>query len=79
MEDEPNLPFIKCMIKETLRWMPTTLLGAVPHATTTDDTYKGYIIPKGAGVMNNVWTINSEWMLLPLLQYPPQEMLAEQP
>lgn len=38
--------------------MPTTILGAVPHATTSEDTYKGYVIPKGAGVMNNVWTIN---------------------
>ena len=40
--------------------MPTTLLGAVPHAVTQDDTYKGYILPKGAGVMNNVWAINMD-------------------
>lgn len=40
--------------------MPTTILGAVPHATTADDTYKGYLIPKGAGVLNNVWTINMD-------------------
>ena len=40
--------------------MPTTILGAVPHAVTTDDTYKGYFIPKGAGVMNNTWAINMD-------------------
>lgn len=58
MEDAARLPYIRSIMKETLRWMPTTILGAVPHATKADDTYKGYFIPKGAGVMNNVWTIN---------------------
>jgi hypothetical protein len=41
-------------------WMPTTILGAVPHATTADDRYKGFLIPKGAGVMNNAWAINMD-------------------
>jgi cytochrome P450 len=40
--------------------MPTTILGAVPHATTADDRYKGFLIPKGAGVMNNAWAINMD-------------------
>lgn len=60
MEDEDSLPYIRCCIKETLRWMPTTILGAVPHATTQDDYYDGFLIPKNAGVMNNVWTINMD-------------------
>ena len=60
MEDEASLPYVRGCMKETLRWMPTTILGAVPHATTQDDTYMGYLIPKGAGVMNNVWTINND-------------------
>ena len=58
MDDAPKLPYVRSLMKETLRWMPTTILGAVPHATSADDTYKGFFIPKGAGVMNNVWTIN---------------------
>lgn len=60
MDDEANLPFIRGCVKETLRWMPTTILGAVPHAATKQDTYMGYTIPAGAGVMNNVWTINMD-------------------
>lgn len=60
MADEPSLPFIRSCVKETLRWMPTTILGAVPHAVTRDDEYMGYKIPKGAGVMNNVWAINMD-------------------
>jgi cytochrome P450 len=60
MDDEPELPYIRACIKETLRWMPTTILGAVPHAVTKDDEYLGYHIPKGAGVMNNVWSIHMD-------------------
>lgn len=60
MEDEPNLQYIRGCIKESLRWMPTTILGAVPHAVIQDDQYMGYLIPKGAGVMNNVWAIHMD-------------------
>jgi cytochrome P450 len=60
MEDESNLQYIRGCVKETLRWMPTTILGAVPHAVTKDDEYMGYLIPKGAGVMNNVYAIHMD-------------------
>lgn len=60
MEDESSLQYIRACMKETLRWMPTTILGAVPHAVTQDDTYNGYLIPKGAGVLNNVWGIHMD-------------------
>lgn len=58
MEDLANLQYIRACMKETLRWMPTTILGAVPHAVTQDDEYMGFFIPKGAGVVNNVWAIH---------------------
>lgn len=54
IDDYENLPFVRCCIKESLRWMPTVFLG-VPHSVIKDDTYKGYTIPKGASVINNVW------------------------
>jgi cytochrome P450 len=60
MEDQDSLPYIHSCIKESMRWMPTTILGAVPHATTQDDWYEGFLIPKDAGVMNNVWSINMD-------------------
>jgi hypothetical protein len=41
MDDEPNLQYIRGYIKETLRWMPTTIIGAVPHAVTQNDYYEG--------------------------------------
>ncbi|KAF2196383.1 cytochrome P450 [Delitschia confertaspora ATCC 74209] len=59
MEDEPNLPYIRGCVKESMRWMPTDILG-VPHAVIKDDEYLGYKIPKGASVMWNVWAIHMD-------------------
>ncbi|OJJ54811.1 hypothetical protein ASPSYDRAFT_210517 [Aspergillus sydowii CBS 593.65] len=60
MEDLDDLQYIRSCMKETLRWMPTTIMGAVPHAVTQDDEYMGYFIPKGAGVLHNVWAIGMD-------------------
>ncbi|KAK1466422.1 hypothetical protein CCUS01_01272 [Colletotrichum cuscutae] len=59
VDDYLNLPYIRCCIKESLRWMPTVFLG-VPHAAVRDDVYMGYNIPKGATVINNVWAIHMD-------------------
>lgn len=53
-EDRENLPYVRGIIEETFRWMPTTLSAAVPHSLTTDDEYEGYKIPAGAMIMMNV-------------------------
>jgi Cytochrome P450 len=63
-EDRPRLPFVDAVCKEILRWRPVTPVGefptkqwpthnisrsiAIPHATTKDDVYEGFFIPKGA-------------------------------
>lgn len=59
IEDYDNLPYVRCCIKESLRWMPTVILG-VPHAAVQEDNYKGYRIPAGATVINNVWAIHMD-------------------
>jgi cytochrome P450 len=59
LEDMPNLPYIRSCVKESLRWMPTSILG-VPHAVVKDDEYMGYKIPKGAAVVDNVWSIHMD-------------------
>ncbi|KAJ0312229.1 hypothetical protein COL516b_001301 [Colletotrichum fioriniae] len=59
MDDWDSMPYIRACIKESLRWMPTAILG-LPHAVIQDDEYMGYKIPKGAGVMLNVWAINMD-------------------
>lgn len=65
MDDEPYLQYIRACVKESLRWMPTTLLGAVPHAALQEDEYLGYRIPKGAAVINNVYTIHNDSVRYP--------------
>lgn len=59
MDDIDNLPYIRACVKESLRWMPTVILG-VPHKVTQDDEYMGYHIPAGASVMCNVWAIHMD-------------------
>lgn len=60
LDDEASLPYIRGCVKESLRWMPTALLGGVPHASTREDWYMGYRIPAGAGIVNNVYTIHMD-------------------
>lgn len=60
LEDAPRLPYVVACVKEAMRWMPTAVLGAAPHAVMEDDEYLGYHIPKGAGVMMNIWGIHRD-------------------
>jgi len=57
-EDEDQLPYIRAMVKETLRWRPVAVLGGTPHGNIADDYYNGYLIPKGTTVLGNLWAIN---------------------
>ncbi|RWA13097.1 hypothetical protein EKO27_g2010 [Xylaria grammica] len=59
LDDLPDLPYIRGCVKESMRWMPTAMLG-LPHATIRDDEYLGYKIPKGAAVVLNVWAIHND-------------------
>jgi cytochrome P450 len=59
IEDYENLPYVRACIKESIRWMPTVILG-VPHAALEEDTYKGWRIPAGATIINNVWAIHMD-------------------
>lgn len=44
--DRPRLSYIDALCREVTRWSMATPVG-VPHATTEDDVYEGYFIPKG--------------------------------
>lgn len=54
--DRPNLPYVEALYREVMRWRPAVPLG-VPHATTQDDIYDGYYIPKGTTVISNIWYV----------------------
>ena len=39
--DAPDLPYIRALVNETLRWRPVAALGGTPHASIADDVYEG--------------------------------------
>ncbi|KAF7374028.1 hypothetical protein MSAN_00283400 [Mycena sanguinolenta] len=49
--DYENLPYVRALIKETLRWAPLGPIG-LPHRLMEDDYYDGYLIPKGSMTYN---------------------------
>jgi cytochrome P450 len=53
-EDRPNLPFLRAVIRECLRWRPPVPTG-IPHSLTQDDEYNGYHIPKGSVIHPLEW------------------------
>ena len=57
--DLPHLPYIRAMVKETLRWRPISPSGP-PHQTTEDDWYEGMFIPKGTVLIPNMWHMNRD-------------------
>lgn len=57
-DDSPNLPYINAFVKEVLRWRSVAIIGGQPHSPTQDDTYNGWLIPKGSWIQGNVWAIH---------------------
>ncbi|KAI0253714.1 cytochrome P450 [Lactifluus subvellereus] len=55
-DDRPRLPYIEALCKEVLRWNMVTPM-ALPHASSKDDIYKGFFIPKGSVMFANTWAI----------------------
>lgn len=59
LDDRPDLPYLRSCIKESLRWMPPVIVG-IPHCLSCDETYGNYVLPKGAELLINVWTLNND-------------------
>ncbi|KAG2038527.1 cytochrome P450, partial [Suillus americanus] len=64
LDDRASLPYLDAILREVLRWQPITPLG-VPHATSNDDVYDGYFIPKGVMVMVNQWALSRDEDIFP--------------
>lgn len=58
LDDFDSLPYLRAIIKEVSRWGPVAPL-ALPHRVSQDDIYEGYLIPKGATVIGNVWYVGT--------------------
>jgi cytochrome P450 len=54
--DRPHMPCLEALVTEALQWVPTLPLG-LPHMTTANDEYRGYLIPKDTTVLYNTWCV----------------------
>ncbi|CAN9359224.1 unnamed protein product [Alternaria alternata] len=63
-EDRPNLPFLRAIIRECIRWRPPVPTG-IPHYLIQDDEYNGYHIPKGSTIHPLEWAISRDPDLYP--------------
>ncbi|KAG1836949.1 cytochrome P450, partial [Suillus subalutaceus] len=63
-DDRASLPYLDAILREVLRWCPVIPLG-IPHATSSNDVYGEYFIPKGVIVMVNQWALSREEDMFP--------------
>ncbi|KAI6699304.1 hypothetical protein NL676_013628 [Syzygium grande] len=57
--DVSKLPYLQCIISETLR-LNTTVPLLVPHESSADCTIGGYLVPRGTVVVVNAWAIHRD-------------------
>lgn len=64
LADQDHLPYVSALIKEIFRWH-TPLPISIPKSLMADDDYKGYHLPKGAIIMENVWAVFHDPLMYP--------------
>ena len=75
LDDMPQLPTVRAVAKEVLRWRPVTA-GGLPHMNIKDDVYEGLFVPAGSVIHANQWAIHREPELYPSPEeYKPERWL----
>ncbi|CAN1288128.1 Cytochrome P450 98A2 [Linum perenne] len=75
--DFSSLPYLQCVVKESLRLHPPTPL-MLPHRSNANVKIGGYDIPKGSNVHVNVWAVARDpaaWK--EPLEFKPERFLEE--
>ncbi|KAJ4830624.1 hypothetical protein Tsubulata_039365 [Turnera subulata] len=57
--DLPKLPYLKCVINETLRLYPVLSL-MLPHSSSRACTVGGFEVPAGTVLMANLWAMHRD-------------------
>ncbi|KAJ7336344.1 cytochrome P450 [Mycena albidolilacea] len=63
-QDEPDLVQVTAFYLETFRWRPVSAAGFA-HRATKDIIWNGYVIPAGATVYGNHWSIARDPVVFP--------------
>ncbi|KAL5324127.1 hypothetical protein ACEPPN_008670 [Leptodophora sp. 'Broadleaf-Isolate-01'] len=59
LEDAMGIQYLRACVKESIRWMPTLIIG-MPHSNIEEDHYNGYRIPNGSTIVPNNWAMNMD-------------------
>ncbi|KAJ7841936.1 cytochrome P450 [Mycena olivaceomarginata] len=59
LADYDQLPYVRAIVKEVLRWRTVLPLG-LPHRLSEDDWYRGYFIPRDSIIIPNIWGLNHD-------------------
>ncbi|KAH8600622.1 cytochrome P450 [Bisporella sp. PMI_857] len=65
MGDMENLPVLRSVVKEVIRWRPPVPTG-IPHASSKDHVYDGFFIPAGSTIHAMEWGITRDANIYPM-------------
>ncbi|KAF9456168.1 cytochrome P450 [Collybia nuda] len=75
--DQDMLPQTNAFVLESFRWRPVSA-GGFAHKATKDLIWQNYIIPKGASVIGNVWSVGRDPVVFPDPEkFDPQRWINE--
>ncbi|KAJ5421624.1 hypothetical protein N7491_010069 [Penicillium cf. griseofulvum] len=75
--DRERLPYVNAIVKEAIRWHTVAPMG-IPHKTDEDDIINGYVIPKNAIILPNIWSFNNDPAIYPNPRdFRPERFLSE--
>ncbi|KAJ1301083.1 hypothetical protein OPQ81_003501 [Rhizoctonia solani] len=64
ISDRADLPYLECVLSETLRWHPAAAM-EVPHRVRREDEYRGYRIPANSTIRYNMYAITRDERMFP--------------
>ncbi|KAJ7627566.1 cytochrome P450 [Mycena polygramma] len=75
-DDRESLPYIDALYRELMRLHGPAPLG-VPHASSEDDVYNGFFIPKDSTIMYNQWAMCRDERVYPNPgEFKPERFIA---
>ncbi|QRW25889.1 cytochrome P450 family protein [Rhizoctonia solani] len=64
ISDRVDLPYLECVLSETLRWQPPASM-EVSHRARQEDEYRGYRIPANSTIKYNMYAITRDERMFP--------------